>query len=342
MMADVHCPVCLVMTYEEPTDEHDSATGTIQAWRVTCPRCGGFRVGDGDLRGLLKVGRPGGKSLSSVVPRRPPQAILEPDELEALKYPLERMHLLSGYLRELTVAGHGGITVTAESANAMTDAAPRTVSDRTNRLLLNLAVMSGFAGQRHSIHGPNDYPLAYGTNGAELMFLLDHLMQDGLLTGPQAMSDPPIFEWVAVSLKGWTRVEQLRSRSTSFTQAFVAMTFDAGLEWIYSSAIAPAVQDAGYQPLILSRQEHADRVDERIVLELNRSRFVIAEFAQHRPSVYFEAGYAVGRGLPVIWTCRAEDYGSAHFDTRQYNHIVWRTAEELRERLHTRIKVVVG
>jgi hypothetical protein len=47
-------------------------------------------------------------------------------------------------------------------------------------------------------------------------------------------------------------------------------------------------------------------------------------------------------GLPVIWTCRADDYEGAHFDTRQYNHIVWRTAKELRERLFTRIKVVVG
>ena len=78
------------------------------------------------------------------------------------------------------------------------------------------------------------------------------------------------------------------------------------------------------------------------MLELNRSRFVVAEFTQHRPSVYFEAGYAVGRGLPVIWTCREEDYEHAHFDTRQYKHIVWRTGDELRERLYTRIKVVVG
>jgi hypothetical protein len=78
------------------------------------------------------------------------------------------------------------------------------------------------------------------------------------------------------------------------------MTFDTGPEWIHTTAIAPAVQKAGYEPLILSRQDHPDRVDERIVLELNRSRFVVGEFAQHRPSVYFEAVYAVGRGLPVI------------------------------------------
>lgn len=80
----------------------------------------------------------------------------------------------------------------------------------------------------------------------------------------------------------------------------------------------------------------------RVVLELNRSRFVIAEFTQHRPSVDLQAGYAVGRGLPVIWTCREDDYKHAHFDTRQDNHIGWRPGEELRDRLPMQIKVLIG
>ena len=46
--------------------------------------------------------------------------------------------------------------------------------------------------------------------------------------------------------------------------------------------------------------------------------------------------------VPPTTPCRADDYEQAHFDTRQYNHIVWRTADELRERLHTRIKVLIG
>lgn len=266
---------------------------------------------------------------------------IDPD-VPAAAFPLDRLHLVSGYLRELTERGKRDTIVSAESARTMADTAPSTVPERSEKLLLTLAATSRFAGDRHEIHGPRDRSLAYSTSGGELMFLLHHLRQDGLLETSPVQSDPPIFHWVAVSLKGWTRVEELRAGSTSFAQAFVAMTFDPDLEWIYLEAIAPAIEQAGYQPLILSRHEHADRVDERIVLELNRSRFVVAEFSQHRPSVYFEAGYAVGRGLPVIWTCRADDYELAHFDTRQYNHIVWRTAEELRDRLYTRIKVVVG
>jgi hypothetical protein len=304
---------------ETAWDQNDQAM--VVTWKLRCSRCGEYRIAEADRALLL-----GGWIPVSDVP----------------SFPRDRMHLVSGYLRELTIAGHGGVKVTAESASAMADAAPRSVSDRTNRLLLNLATASRFASDRVQIFGPGDYSMAYALNGGELMFLLRYLIEDGLLEGPPVRSDPPIFDWAAVSLRGWARVEQLRSSATSFTQAFIAMSFDPAFEWIYAQGIEPAVRDAGYQPLILNRQEHAGRVDERIMLELNRSRFVIAEFAQHRQSVYFEAGYAVGRALPVIWTCRAEDYEQAHFDTRQYNHIVWRTGDELRERLYTRIKVVIG
>jgi hypothetical protein len=323
-VTELACPICALRATHEPKDERPEALAALRpaAWRIRCSRCGEYGISDVDREVLLG---------------RPPAAAPE-----AAAYPLDRLHLVSGYLRELTIAGHGGLAITAESARAMADAAPRAVPDRANRLLLNLAGRSTFAGERTWIDAESDYAMAYAANGQELMFLIHYLIQDGLLDGPPVMSDPPIFNWAAVSLKGWARVEQLRSRSTSFSQAFVAMTFDPALAWIYTQGIEPAVRDAGYQPLILSRQEHADRVDERIVLELNRSRFVVAEFTQHRPSVYFEAGYAVGRGLPVIWTCREEDYEQAHFDTRQYNHIVWRTGDELRERLYTRIKVVVG
>ena len=315
-------------------DLRDPTTGDEALCHVRCPRCGSYRIAERDRAALVES-----------YPFNPDRAD-EPRHVDpnvpAAAFPLDRLHLVSGYLRELTVRGREDTIVSAESAKTMADTAPATVPERSEKLLLTLAAMSRFAGERHDIQGPRDRSLAYCRSGGELMFLLHHLLQDELLDGPPVRSDPPLFDWVAISLKGWTRVEQLRAGSTSFAQAFVAMTFDAQLEWIYSDAIAPAIEQAGYQPLILSRQEHADRVDERIVLELNRSRFVVAEFAQHRPSVYFEAGYAVGRGLPVIWTCRADDYEDAHFDTRQYNHIVWRTAAELRDRLYTRIKVVVG
>jgi hypothetical protein len=41
---------------------------------------------------------------------------------------------------------------------------------------------------------------------------------------------------------------------------------------------------------------------------------------------------------PVIWSCREDDLASVHFDTRQYNHIVWKEPVDLRTQLTDRIK----
>ena len=41
-------------------------------------------------------------------------------------------------------------------------------------------------------------------------------------------------------------------------------------------------------------------------------RFVVADVTNHRNGVYFEAGYAMGMGLPVIWMCHKDDMKEAH------------------------------
>ena len=41
---------------------------------------------------------------------------------------------------------------------------------------------------------------------------------------------------------------------------------------------------------------------------------------------------------PVIFTCRHDMLDKLHFDTRQYNHIVWTGPEDLNERLRLRIE----
>ena len=71
------------------------------------------------------------------------------------------------------------------------------------------------------------------------------------------------------------------------------------------------------------------------------ARFVIAEFTGQRHGVYFEAGFAYGLGLPVIWCCRKDDVDKLHFDTRQYNHIVWDNIEDFKSKLVNRIKATI-
>ena len=111
------------------------------------------------------------------------------------------------------------------------------------------------------------------------------------------------------------------------------------MDEVWENAIKPGIEDAGYEPVRVDRKEHVNKIDDEIVAELRRARFVVADFtcgqAGARGGVYYEAGFAHGRGVPVIFSCREDVIEKLHFDTRQYSHIVWEAEKlsEFRDRL---------
>jgi nucleoside 2-deoxyribosyltransferase len=104
------------------------------------------------------------------------------------------------------------------------------------------------------------------------------------------------------------------------------------------------LQNLGYKPYRIDHEEHVDRVDDKILSEIKRSKFIIADFTGQKHGVYFEAGYALGLGIPVIWICHEDEIkaNKLHFDTRQFNHIGWTDENDLKEELINRIRVVIG
>lgn len=120
------------------------------------------------------------------------------------------------------------------------------------------------------------------------------------------------------------------------------MSFSKGLDVIYEQGIEPALKNAGWTPVRMDRMQHNERIDDKIVAEIKRAGMVVADFTDNKQGVYFEAGLAAGLGIPVVWTVRDADLDYVHFDTRQYNHIVWRDALDLREQLYVRILATVG
>lgn len=153
---------------------------------------------------------------------------------------------------------------------------------------------------------------------------------------------------------GYERLDQLRSGAAHTDQGFVAMWFGPDVAEAYAIGIEPALIDAGYRAMRIDRKEHNNKIDDEILAEIRRSRFVVADFtcglmetangmvAVPRGGVYYEAGFAQGLAIPVIWTVRADQIAHVHFDTRQFNHIAWNTAEELRDRLTARIAASIG
>ncbi|MGN6207331.1 hypothetical protein [Asticcacaulis sp.] len=158
-------------------------------------------------------------------------------------------------------------------------------------------------------------------------------------------------QYDTISASGYMRIDALTEVNSNSNQAFVAMWFDPSLDASYENAIEPAIREAGYEPRIIRKVEHNNKIDDEIIAEIRRSKFVIADFtcgfskdgseAIARGGVYYEAGFAQGLGLPVIWTCHEDIISHVHFDTRQYNHIVWKDVADLKEKLLNRIRATI-
>jgi hypothetical protein len=158
----------------------------------------------------------------------------------------------------------------------------------------------------------------------EFFRLVKMLGETGLIEDQLSMTAQ---EWFFNTPRAWSEVERLLTTQTDSNQAFVAMWFNDSVEEAFTKGIAPAIAHSGYRPLRIDQKEHNNKIDDEIIAEIRRSRFVIADFTcapgSPRGGVYYEAGFARGLGMPVIWTCKNESMSDLHFDTRQYAHIVW-------------------
>jgi len=145
-----------------------------------------------------------------------------------------------------------------------------------------------------------------------------------------------------LTTSGWQRVQELLTRRGEGRDVFVAMSFEPILSSAYDDGILPSLEtDCGFHAIRVDRENYNDKIDDHIVSQIRRARFVVADVTMHRQGVYFEAGFGFGLGLDVIYTCRNDDIANAHFDTRQYNHVVWETPADLRRKLTDRVRATI-
>ena len=150
----------------------------------------------------------------------------------------------------------------------------------------------------------------------------------------------------SLTVEGYSHLAELGKRISDSSQAFVAMWFDASMNDAWAVGIEPGIRDAGYDARRIDKTEHLNKIDDEIIAEIRRSKFLVADFTEGdsgtRGGVYYEAGFAHGLNIPVIFTCHKDSLKKIHFDTRQYPYIVWGSHEELRLLLAKRISAVLG
>jgi hypothetical protein len=242
---------------------------------------------------------------------------------------------LSGWVRDQDSAGSRAI-ITAEAVQMISSLPAPGIQQRAERLLLTAAKRTPRYGEWINIGEPIYTACAYAHDFNETYFIAKVLADRGWIRLLSGSGD------AEVTGDGFLAAEELRTKGTDSSQGFVAMWFSPDLQRAYDLGLAQAIANSGYRPLRVDGVEHAGRIDDEIIAQIRRSRFVVADYTGHRGGVYFEAGFAMGLGLPVFFTCRKADLAGLHFDVRQYNTIDWATPEELCQRLTKRISAVIG
>ncbi|OHB75866.1 MAG: hypothetical protein A2Z34_04955 [Planctomycetes bacterium RBG_16_59_8] len=193
----------------------------------------------------------------------------------------------------------------------------------------------------------DDYPLLLAETPGEGLFMLDTLCEKRHISKQEGVSGTV---YVTIKEKGLAHLDEIERQHPKSNEAFVAMWFPKPedpesniLTEAYERGFHPAIKEAGYDPIRIDKEEFLGKIDDEIIARIRQSRFLVADFTGQRGGVYYEAGFAHGLGIPVIFTCE-KNYFESHkvnFDTRQYNHIDWADTSDLYNRLLKRIRETI-
>ena len=248
--------------------------------------------------------------------------------------------------------------------------------DKMDIALLNLERSSEYIGSNIRITPRFDFPYYHCFDEGELVSILRLLAEDGFVKHHQRSPT----RGLRIARKGYQRLRELKKHKDS-RQCFVAMWLAPELNHVYEEAIEPGIEyieegekEPRFKALRIDNKEHTNDINDEIIGEIRRSRFIVCDLTGYRGGVYWEAGFAYGLGLEVIYTCR-EDwlkeenlYNSKkngrkvikelydengkkinikkegiHFDLEHRNRISWNESdlESFKDRLTKRIKAVI-
>jgi hypothetical protein len=242
-------------------------------------------------------------------------------------------HICSGALQEHNLKGTNYLLNNVDDLMHSVSI-PNNPIEQIDKLLLSIEKYSGYFGEPRVLDCKIHFPYGYAKNAEEFhqlllnAYQLTYLEYDGSF--PQGR--------VKLLLRGAERIAELHKGDINSNQAFAAMWFDPMMNDLWTNGIEPALLATNYKAIRIDKTEHNKKIDDEIIAAIRKSGLVVADVTGHRPGVYYEAGFAMGLGIPVIWTCSEKDIEGAHFDTRQYSHVLWSDPEDLKSKLINRIE----
>lgn len=145
-------------------------------------------------------------------------------------------------------------------------------------------------------------------------------------------------EAISLTPQGYARVETLQKNTSYGRNVLVAMKFGEDTKQL-REAIRKGITEAGYVAIFIDEVQHNDFITPELLKYIRDSKFVVVDLTHQNNGAYFEEGYAMGLGKPVIQLCKKDTH--LHFDIAQKNTIIWGNESEIPGKLANRIKATI-
>jgi hypothetical protein len=248
---------------------------------------------------------------------------------------------------------------------------------KMDNALANIARASKYVGEKITVCPPNDFPYYHCSNYEELASILVLLQQSDFINFEQANNRLSRYD-LNITVKGYQRLREIAKPDTDSKQCFVAIWFTSEMDNVYRKVIKPAIEfkEEGellprFKAVKIDNVEHINDINDEIIAQIRRSRFMVCDLTGYRGGIYFEAGFAHGLGLDVIYTCRKDwckeqpltdkdgkeinilydgnkceipiKKEGVHFDLAHRNRIEWLPdkLDDFRKKLEDRIKATI-
>lgn len=177
----------------------------------------------------------------------------------------------------------------------------------------------------------------------DVLLITKHLAKEGLLSSTET-SNPEQRYRLVLSFNGWEKYYELKTTSKNSRLAFMAMQYDNEvLDRIFNTVIIPAIKETGFDIRKLDQEKRAGSIDDKLRVEIRRSKFLISDLSDENRGAYWEAGYAEGLGMEVIYICEKEKFEklSTHFDTNHHLTVKWKDDPESLKKFAEELKATI-
>lgn len=244
----------------------------------------------------------------------------------------DKLALMSYVIRQMQRTNKMALINSYALKNILENSRMPSASERADNLILFLGEGLVEPGTRGALRADALRATVGAITASSVGWLFEELQGAKMISGSlqRQMNGPTNLLDATLTLEGWQHFQRLKMGAAESHRAFMAMKF--GKEDVieaFNKCFKRATGRAGFDLIMLAESEKAGLIDDRMRVEIRKSRFIIADLTHGSNGAYWEAGYGEGLGKPVIYTCRQDQFeeNQSHFDTNHHLTVKWNPSD---------------